>query len=272
MDELIAIGEFSAMCQLSVKMLRHYHDVGLLEPARVDPRTGYRHYHPDQAAVAASIRELRRLGMPVGEIRMLVRSRDPEETRAILARHRERLAGQLVDAESRLALIEQLVGKESAMTDDITEVDLPRLRVAAKRVEGPQAMTGPLVTAAFAELHAGLQRQGLEVAGPPIQIVHYADEERFEHEACIPIASEATVNAGVEVRELEAGPAALVRRSGPLDQASLLVHSVMGWLRGRGHEPVMPFRVTLLAMPPLFVTPEVADTSEPVIEVAVPYR
>ena len=32
MDELIAIGEFSAMCQLSVKMLRHYHDVGLLEP------------------------------------------------------------------------------------------------------------------------------------------------------------------------------------------------------------------------------------------------
>jgi DNA-binding transcriptional MerR regulator len=185
-DELIAIGEFSAMCQLSVKMLRHYHDVGLLEPARVDPLTGYRYYHSDQAPVAVSIRELRRIGMPVGEIRMLLRARDPDEAQAILRRHREQLASQLSDAENRLALIEQLLGKEYTMTDDITEVDLPRQRVATKRVEGPQAMTVPLVTAAFVELHADLHSQHVEVVGPPMQIVHYSDEERFEHEALCP--------------------------------------------------------------------------------------
>jgi hypothetical protein len=42
------------------------------------------------------------------------------------------------------------------------------------------------------------------LVGPPIQVVHYGDEERFEHEACIPIASEATVNSVVDVRELKA--------------------------------------------------------------------
>jgi hypothetical protein len=35
--ELVPIGEFSALCQLSVKMLRHYDEIGLLAPAHVDP-------------------------------------------------------------------------------------------------------------------------------------------------------------------------------------------------------------------------------------------
>ncbi|HEV8207270.1 MAG TPA: MerR family DNA-binding transcriptional regulator [Acidimicrobiia bacterium] len=37
MGELVPIGEFSALCQLSVKMLRHYDEIGLLAPAHVDP-------------------------------------------------------------------------------------------------------------------------------------------------------------------------------------------------------------------------------------------
>ncbi len=37
MTVALTIGEFSKMTYLSVKALRHYHDVGLLEPAEVDP-------------------------------------------------------------------------------------------------------------------------------------------------------------------------------------------------------------------------------------------
>ena len=53
MDVLLTIGEFSKMTYLSVKALRHYHDVGLLEPALVDPATGYRHYAPSHEAMVA---------------------------------------------------------------------------------------------------------------------------------------------------------------------------------------------------------------------------
>lgn len=73
MSGLIPIGEFSALCQLSVKMLRHYDEIGLLAPAHVDPVNGYRYYRADQLRVAATIRELRRVEMPLGEIRMLDR-------------------------------------------------------------------------------------------------------------------------------------------------------------------------------------------------------
>ncbi len=34
--ELLPIGEFSRRSSLSIHQLRHYHEVGLLEPSRVD--------------------------------------------------------------------------------------------------------------------------------------------------------------------------------------------------------------------------------------------
>src|SRR3954469_14130597 len=40
----VTIGEFSGITHLSIKTLRRYHEAGLLEPAHVDPRTGYRYY------------------------------------------------------------------------------------------------------------------------------------------------------------------------------------------------------------------------------------
>jgi DNA-binding transcriptional MerR regulator len=43
-EPTLTIGDFSRATHLSVKMLRHYHDIGLLEPAGVDPYTGYRRY------------------------------------------------------------------------------------------------------------------------------------------------------------------------------------------------------------------------------------
>src|SRR6476646_4889351 len=44
MAELLTIGDCSRMTFLTVKALRHYHDLGLLEPARTDPHSGYRYY------------------------------------------------------------------------------------------------------------------------------------------------------------------------------------------------------------------------------------
>jgi len=59
-DELLAIGEFSARSGLSAKVLRSYAAAGLLVPAAVDPWTGYRYYAPGQLPEAGLILLLRR--------------------------------------------------------------------------------------------------------------------------------------------------------------------------------------------------------------------
>ena len=45
---MLKIGEFSKLSHVSVRMLRHYDEIGLLHPQRVDPITGYRLYGEEQ--------------------------------------------------------------------------------------------------------------------------------------------------------------------------------------------------------------------------------
>lgn len=87
------------MTQLSVKTLRHYHEVGLLEPERVDPATSYRYYSPDQVARAQVVRRLRELGMPVADVRAVLAS-EPADRKLLIGSHLERLENQLVATQS----------------------------------------------------------------------------------------------------------------------------------------------------------------------------
>src|ERR1700761_3931636 len=97
MTDTVSVGQFATMTHLSVKTLRHYHDVGLLEPARVDADTGYRYYSLDQLPDAALIRRLRNLQMPIPEIRSVLLSSDPEHRNAVISAHMDRLEAQLVE-------------------------------------------------------------------------------------------------------------------------------------------------------------------------------
>ena len=45
------ISDFARLGQVSVRMLRHYDELGLLRPDHVDPWTGYRSYSPEQLHV-----------------------------------------------------------------------------------------------------------------------------------------------------------------------------------------------------------------------------
>ena len=81
MDELLAIGEFSARSGLSAKVLRSYAAAGLLVPAAVDPWTGYRYYAPVQLPEAGLILLLRQAGVPLSEIAAFLRDPGPDQLR-----------------------------------------------------------------------------------------------------------------------------------------------------------------------------------------------
>ena len=55
---LLAIGRFARLCGLSVVTLRHYAEVGVLEPAWTDDHSGYRYYRPSQVHAASTIKLL----------------------------------------------------------------------------------------------------------------------------------------------------------------------------------------------------------------------
>lgn len=218
-DVLLTIGDFSKMTYLSVKALRHYHDVGLLEPAMVDPTTGYRRYAGSQVATAQAIRRFRDLDMPIEEVRrVLLAPDDASRNRAILA-HLERMQAQLDQTQQAVASLQSL----------LTGDHPPQGAVAIRRLAPTPVLVrtrtvdfddpGGWLDAAYAEMHAAAERAGLAVVGADGALYPDAlfEDGTGEVTAFTPVAG-----SSPDVVELPAITAAVLLHEGPfseLDQA-----------------------------------------------------
>ena len=65
---MLKIGDFSKLSRVSVRMLRHYDDIGLLKPAETDAFTGYRYYREDQLLFIGRITALKDMGFALADI------------------------------------------------------------------------------------------------------------------------------------------------------------------------------------------------------------
>ena len=95
----LPIGAFSRASSISVRTLRNYHESGLLVPASVDERTGYRCYTVDQLADALVIVRLRALDVPLADVHRVIEARDPNVTTEILRGHEQRMLAKLDEVE-----------------------------------------------------------------------------------------------------------------------------------------------------------------------------
>lgn len=95
----LPIGAFSRASSISVRTLRNYHESGLLVPASVDPRTGYRCYTVDQLADALVIVRLRALDVPLADVHRVLEARDPDVTSEVLREHERRMLAKLGEVE-----------------------------------------------------------------------------------------------------------------------------------------------------------------------------
>ncbi len=69
---LFKIGDFSQIGQVSVRMLRHYDELGLLKPAYVDRLTDYRYYSIEQLPKLNRLLALKDLGFSLVQIAALL--------------------------------------------------------------------------------------------------------------------------------------------------------------------------------------------------------
>jgi protein phosphatase len=134
--ELLTIGAFARACGLSPKALRLYAELGLVAPAVVDGRNGYRYYRRDQVEHALLVAWLRRIGMPLARITLVTGLPRAEAAGEVAAFWREVEAD--VEARRPLAsfLVDHLSGEEPEMTE-MTETPRPfALRCAARADRG----------------------------------------------------------------------------------------------------------------------------------------
>lgn len=127
---VLAIGEFSQVTHLSVRTLRRYHDVGLLEPAAVDPGNGYRLYSAEQIPVAQVIHRLRELDVPLADVHRILQAPDPDTRAALVSDHLARLESELDRTRAAVASLRTLLRPDTAPVD-VELRALPETTVAA---------------------------------------------------------------------------------------------------------------------------------------------
>ena len=241
MAELLSIGDFSRMTFLTVKALRHYHDVGLLEPAEIDAHSGYRHYRPDQVTTARLIRRFRDLEMPVDRVREVLRAPDEESRNRVIMAHLDAMNRQLQETMDTVDSLRRLLQGETELA--ITERDEPAVTVLAIRehVTGSEAIEWWL--GAFTELHRAVRTAGTARTGPDGVVLptEFFTEGAAELTAFVPVDGARVGTGRVQMIDLPATRMAVATHDGPmvdLDAAYSSVGRQLAELATGGGGPV----------------------------------
>jgi DNA-binding transcriptional MerR regulator len=237
MSAYLPIGDFSRATHLTVKTLRHYHQIGLLEPADVDPHTGYRRYTAEQLPTAQVIRRFRDLGMPLDEIRAVLSTPDPRARKERIAAHLTRLEEDLGRTQRAVSALRDLLGDTPA--EEAAPIELRRTpavpaAVITETVDAEDAMAW--LHGALGELYATLAAQRLSAGAVAGGI--YADEMFTHHrgQATVfvpcpggPLRSIGRVSAGA----VPAAELAVMTHSGPPDDVDRTYAALAAYVANR---------------------------------------
>ena len=116
---LLTIGAFARAARLTPKALRLYDEVGLLAPAAVDPESGYRLYDPAQVAHARLIASLRRIGMPLAEIRAVC-DLDPDAAASAVGAYWRQVTADNAARARQVALLVGQLSRRNPMSDPLS--------------------------------------------------------------------------------------------------------------------------------------------------------
>jgi DNA-binding transcriptional MerR regulator len=215
----LSIGDFSRATHMTVKTLRHYHQLGLLEPAEVDPHTGYRRYTAGQIPAAQVIRRFRDLGMPLEEIQGVLSAPDLRTRNERITAHLSRLEEELGRTQSALTSLRDLLAPPSpeSAAARIELRGMPAVPAAAITATVGAEDSAAWLQGALGELNATLAAQNAPVGGPAGGI--YAGEVFTRHRGqvtiFIPCAGPITSMGRVAPALIPAAELAVIEHSGP---------------------------------------------------------
>jgi len=246
---VIRIGDFARLSGVSVETLRHYDEVGLLIPARVDDFTGYRYYAPEQLARLNRILALKDLGFSLRQVEEVLEGMTVERLSGMLSLARLQTEKQIADDQVRLARITSRLRQlelEKDMPDyDVLLKNLPPLLVASRRVTVPTNDQVPAVLGkAYDDAYALVKRTGAKEVGPCLAVWHQPASvlENEVVEAIVQIDRAVPPSGGVEVYELPAVPAASTVHSGPFADMAHAHAALLSWIDENGFEPAGTYR------------------------------
>jgi DNA-binding transcriptional MerR regulator len=224
---MLKIGEFSQLGQVSVRTLRHYDDLGLLKPARIDPDSDYRYYELEQLPILHRIIAYKEMGLQLGTIRhLLAEPVAVDEMRRLLEERRAAISLQILDERQRLARVAarlRLIEEEGSLSPyEVAEKAVPVQTVATIRRTVPHiSRMKDYRCGEFELIYTWLCREKLQGSATELAIYHAEDYQEEDIDMEVGYALPASV-------DLSAAPPL------PVDIHSLPAASAMASVIHRG--------------------------------------
>lgn len=243
---MFSIGEFARHGRVSVRMLRHYDAIGLLEPVCVDPATGYRSYEAGQLSRLNRIVALKNLGFSLPQVASILDEQvSPAELRGMLKLRQAELREQIAADAARLAQVEaRLMAIESEASElapvVVRRIDAVRVAELTGTVAGyePRFIT-PVIQGLYDELPCLLCEAGVASTGPGLAYYRDAGDEAgaITVHAAMPIGERPGGRPRFGVVDLSEIPAAatLIHR-GSMDNVLTTLQALATWIDASGYQ------------------------------------
>ena len=235
---MLKIGEFSKLSRVSIRMLRHYDDIGLLKPAEIDTFTGYRYYRADQLFTVGRITSLKDMGFSLADIIKILDSYDDrEKMNAFLSEKQKELAKLNEETQYRLMLLEtarRRLRKEQNMSFDVTIKTIPERYVAAVQMVVPHYEDEGLLWNIMMK-----ECDNLVPADPCLAAAEFPDDEYKEENVGIivwmTVKGEYNDTEHVRFKKLPAVQTASCIIKGSYDQMSDAYAAAVSWIDANGY-------------------------------------
>ncbi len=242
---MLKIGEFSKLSRISVRMLRHYDEIGLLKPAEIDRFTDYRYYREDQLPTAGRIAALREIGFSLADIvRILAVYDDREQMERFYSARQRELEALSKDTEYKLTLLDaarKRLRKEEDMRYDVSIKTIPARYAATVRMILPRYEDEGMIWGRLAEETC---RMDLTEDDPCLCAVTYLDgeykEENVDMMAWKTVKGSYPDTEHVKFRTLPEVTVASCTYRGSYTQITDVYAAVIAWMEANGYEPAEP--------------------------------
>lgn len=243
---MLSIGEFSKICGVSTKALRHYDEIGLLRPEAVNPENGYRQYAIGQLKAMLFINRLKAYHFSLEEIKALL-AEDPGQARltaalrrkhAEIRRRMDAYADALIHLQNDLTTVEGGIPLMAYFdTIDVQLIQTQPMQIYTIR----RVMNVDAFPQILAELFGAVGMRGLTPAGPPMTFYHNPDfnPEASDIEVAVPVRE-----ATKDTRALPAMLCAKAVHSGAYDGLTAVYARMRTWIEQEGYALISaPFEI-----------------------------
>lgn len=249
---MFKIGEFSRLSRVSVRMLRHYDQLGLLTPSQIDQFTNYRYYSANQLPRLNRILALQDLGFSLEQIAgVLGENLTTEQMLGMLKLKRAEVEADVQVERQRLSRLEARIHQMSLSAinqnyDVIMKDVAPELVAAYRKV----AVDDDEIHSMFDKLENYVAQFDQARADKPPFSIYYDDEYRDENidaEVTVPLKYAISESDTIRVRQMPMqSNLACVVHAGQYSTLYQAYNALLGWIDTNGYEMKGPIREVYL--------------------------